>query len=38
MNTLIGRIQRANPKIRLSIIDERIESTNWWQSMKTKLL
>jgi Rad3-related DNA helicase len=29
MNTLIGRIHRANPKIELSTIDERIASTNW---------
>jgi DNA polymerase III epsilon subunit family exonuclease len=38
MNTLIGRIHFANNKCRILCIDERLETMNWWISMRDNLL
>ena len=38
INTLVWRIYSIHPNIEIYTIDDRIQTTNWWQSMKYKFL
>ncbi len=38
LNTLIGRIHSTNEKTTIIAIDDRLQTMNWWQSMKECLL